>query len=298
MAYTCCIFLDQIELHWHYEEIIALREIAMRRVELRNEKHSGTPASGSVQSKVAKDETLEKLPGSQEASTSGIFSYIFPSWTSWVSSTATTATPNTSMVDEVDANINSPRSPEEIEQERILIRKSESELDEAILDDVKSFGRDALLARFKFVLKQGMVTLNRKTGPFLELDFCGVEIQTELRPRSGSHKIRVTLASLFLRDCPTKSLLVAPHSNSNISYSISSAKSGVLRKSNSGKDIVEPIFCLSYERKPNKKAGHRIGVTTKPLDLVIYPVLWEDIGSFFTCDEKEGKKFKLNNYQS
>jgi len=124
--------------------------------------------------------------------------------------------------------------------------------------------------------------------PFLELDFCGVEIQTEIRPRSGSHKIRMTLASLFLRDCPTKSLLVAPHSHTNLSFP--SAKLGVIRKSSSGKDIVEPIFNLSYERKPNKRTGHRISVTMKPLDLVVYPVLWEDIGNYFTCDETEGKE--------
>jgi hypothetical protein len=282
---------DQFETEQHYEEIVALREVAMRRVELRNENRSGM--SGSTQPKVNPDEPLEKPPGSgsKDPPSTGIFSYVFPSWTNWVSSAAVTSDSEVSIIDEADQaspNTKPAKSQEEMENERIKLRKSESELDEAILDDVKSFGRDALLARFKFVLKQGMVTLNRKAGPFLELDFCGVEIQTELRPRSGSHKFRVSLASLFLRDCPTKSLLVAPHSNSNIGLG-ATAKLGVIRKSNSGKDIIEPIFSLSYERKPNKRAGHRVGVTTKPLDLVIYPVLWEDVGQFFMCDEKEGK---------
>jgi len=71
----------------------------------------------------------------QAASSSGIIAWMFPSWST---TTATDSSSNESQV-----------------------------LDEAILDDMRTFGRDALLARCVFNLKQGAFILQRNRKNFL-----------------------------------------------------------------------------------------------------------------------------------
>lgn len=111
-----------------------------------------------------------------------------------------------------------------------------------------------------------------------ELDVGGVDILTELKPRSGSHKFKMTVASLFLRECSTKSILISPHPFSTKSLSLN-------RYGNKPETTSlnrDPIFSLLYERKPNKKLGHRIGMTTRPLDLILLPKIWDDLNVYFT----------------
>lgn len=256
-----------MESELHYEEIVALREVAMRRVEQRSERPELDLAA---KEQILTFSSTFQISSSASTSSTGIFSYIFPSWSNWLYSADSIALATTEPT--------KATTTEELENEIIQLRKSESELDELIMDDVKSFGRDALLARFKFILKKGVIALNRKSGRFMEMDFYDVDIATELRPKSGAHKFHVTLASLLLRDGTTKSLLVSPHSNQ---YGKSFEKENEIP--------VEPIFQLFYDRKPSKRAGHRISLTTKPMDLVIHPVLWKDVTSFFSCSDVEGK---------
>ena len=114
---------------------------------------------------------------------------------------------------------------------------------------------------------------------YTEFEFTGVDLRTELRPRSGAHKFQMTLASVFLRDCFTKSLIISPHPPST-------GKGGGLPTT--AKEILEPLFRLSYERKPQIKTAHRVSVTAKPLDLVLYPILWDDLVKYFTVNATKG----------
>jgi len=269
-----------MEAELHYDEIIALREVAMRRMEYRSEgplPDRQMPVEPEFPAAAAAQNSSNSTSTSTNSSSSnGVFSYIFPSWSNWLYS-ADSLVPTEPIA---------TTTTEEFENEIIQLRKSESELDELILDDVKSFGRDSLLARFRFVLKKGVITLTRKSGQFLEMDFLDVVIATELRPRSGAHNFNISLASLSLRDCPTKSLLVSPHS------ALPNTLAGKVQSKGSNVSA-EPIFKLAYERRPHRKTGHRISLTTKPLDLVIYPVLWKEVSCFFACSDVEGALFKL-----
>lgn len=98
-----------------------------------------------------------------------------------------------------------------------------------------------------------------------------------LKPRSGSHKFQMTLSSVSLKDCRSKQLIVTAHHTSGTKlfyHNLPSSKS---------KDAAfgESLFSLIYEKKPHKKAAHRISMTTRPLDLILSPELYEDVKKFF-----------------
>lgn len=134
----------------------------------------------------------------------------------------------------------------------------------------------------------------------VELDVGGIDILAELKPRSGSHKFKMTVASLFLRECCTKSVVISPHpfAPSQVSRSLSGTR---LRSSSGERDknvggvgssssSRDPIFSVLYERKPSKRFGHRIIMTTRPLDLIFFPKIWDDINIYFTVfDNQPGK---------
>jgi len=121
-------------------------------------------------------------------------------------------------------------------------------------------------------------------------------VQVCLKPRSGSHTFQVTLCHLKLRECRTKQSILEPHS--------STSPATPLSLSNSPGETF--LFRLMYEMKPNRNAGNRITLLTRPMDLILYPATWNNVSSFFAYESKEGITFSrvsshyykyLTNYQ-
>ncbi|CAG7684383.1 unnamed protein product [Allacma fusca] len=280
---------DRIEYDLHYDEIILLREIAMTRVQLINtqpcDQTQEVKASSSITptNTVQGSENENSSPTSEISQNQSVMGWLFPSWANWVSGsdggdvTGLQGNSERTVSDELVGDKSSSRLSVVSETK---LHQSESDFDEAILDDMKAYGRDALLARFHFILKQGNITIKKKSGPFLEFEFSGVDLRTEIRPRSGAHKFQMTLSSVYLRDFSTKSLIISPHSPKT-------TKGVGLGSKTSHKEVLEPLFRLTYERKPQQKTSHKVSVTAKPLDLVIYPQLREDLAKFFSVNSKQ-----------
>lgn len=134
-------------------------------------------------------EIAVEVPTSTETSSTSnggsIFSYIFPSWSRWASSSSSATVPNADLDLPQPSDIPAQAAvvaqfptlttglvevedkPSSEDLALIELRKSETEFDEAILDDARSFGSDALLARFNFTMSRSLLTLSRKSGPFL-----------------------------------------------------------------------------------------------------------------------------------
>lgn len=81
------------------------------------------------------------------------------------------------------------------------------------------------------------------------------------------------LSSLMMKDCAIKSVILGPHIP--LVFPAQSAE--------------ELLFKLTYEMKPHKKAGHHLSVSTKPLDLLLYPSTWDEVVKFFSVQFEEGK---------
>jgi len=283
-----------VENELHYEETFELRKVAMRRVELKT---NNIKAAESKSTAVVPYQGSESKSMPKEAH-SGVMAWLFPSWNG--SQTAINKESHTGLTDIGDSGDRDSALP-------LVAKPSEVEFEDAILDDVKAFEKDSLLASFKFVLRQGKVNLTRKNESFLgeenqytftrkikeltildvlylasvlfsELDFRGVELKADIKPKSGSHKFRMTLSTLSLKDCSTKSDVVGPHSEG-----AKLPRVGLIDKNE-----VEPLFNFQYEHKPHKKAGHRISVTTKPIDILLNPTLLEEVRKYFSLNIPEG----------
>lgn len=167
-----------MELELHYDDIVILRQIAMRRIEQlckssdfskSSQIHSNTTAMVPVitqpiqaSSDTCNNKTMED--GTKPVTTnSGILAWFFPSWSSG-------STPQQIATPEVwESPSSSITSLSQDSSSTTLMDKSRSEtdFDEAILGEMRAFGRDALLARFNFTLNQGSVLLNKQKGAFL-----------------------------------------------------------------------------------------------------------------------------------
>jgi hypothetical protein len=95
----------------------------------------------------------------------------------------------------------------------------------------------------------------------------------------------MSVASLFLRECCTKSVVISPHPFAPVVRTFSGSRSSGSRppdEKSAGVASRDPIFSVLYERKPNKKFGHRLVMTTRPLDLIFFPKIWDDVIAYFT----------------
>ncbi len=319
---------DRVEQELHYDEILELREIVMLRMERRGGCHAGGGMSTSPSTAQMKKESSSaslalvpvdpnnssqnKLPpqnSSQQTTPSryGIMSWVFPSWSAAPQSEVPLSPSLSNMqlvpVSTLEHSASSPQLALPSSETSMLspsVRGSESDFDEAIMGDVKAFGRDALLARFTFKLDKGTVSLSRKSLPFLEFDFTGVQLEASLKPRSGSHKFQMTLSTVSLKDCRTKQLIVTPHHNIGSGGKIpsynapsslrpnSTASSTSNNKETGSSSSRESLFSLTYEKKPHKKAAHKIVMTSRPLDLILSPEFYEDVVKFFRVREIDG----------
>lgn len=163
--------LDRVETELHYDEIIELREIVM----LRMEKTGCMAGSASTQLRDKSSGTVSAVPSeissqaNVQPSRYGIMSWVFPSWSYAVPENSNSEMPVALPLSPEQSDPTQSAPSTSLSDESVLLthRKSENDLDEAILGDVKAFGRDALLARFNFKLEKGTVALLKKSLPFL-----------------------------------------------------------------------------------------------------------------------------------
>ena len=160
-----------MEADLHYDELIILREIVMAKLDRQTAssyaKAKSPPATPVKE--VALPGAVDEEAANHTAKTSSVVSWMFPSWWGWVSNAEAPegdpcSLPGSPVIEEELLPIRN-RSIDNLSDSKLV--QSQAELDEAILDDVKAFGRDAILARINFELKQGGVTLKKKSSPFL-----------------------------------------------------------------------------------------------------------------------------------
>lgn len=310
---------DRVEQELHFDEIIELREIVMVRMERGDGQSMPSSASTAQLRKETSSSALVPYTDSNSSQTQhqsgvqqtqsryGIMSWLFPSWSGAPATSADVSALSSDMqlvpaqsAEGINNSMSFPQlaSPSENPLLSPTGRQSETDFDEAIMGDVKAFGRDALLARFNFKLDKGTVSLLRKSLPFLEFDFTGVQVDAVVKPRSGSHKFQMTLSTVSLKDCRTKQMIVTPHQNVStgnvkIPASMSSSLAPRPNSATHSKDTTssggESLFSLTYEKKPHKKAAHKIVMTTRPLDLILSPEFYEDLVKFFQVRDVDGK---------
>jgi len=142
---------------------------------LRMEKRGYVGETGNIPSKEKISANNEHVPletSSQTNNTNnvqqsryGIMSWLFPSWSVQPSEQSSLEAEKSSQ--QQFALPSSTQSESFTRSPTVRQSESDLDLDEAILGDVKAFGRDALLARFSFKLDKGVVSLLRKSLPFL-----------------------------------------------------------------------------------------------------------------------------------
>ncbi len=159
-----------MELELHYDDIVELRQIAMHRVERMGKSSEfskiHTPAITTMltpteiiteQTNIKTEDDIATLEqdSSVKSGNAGVLAWFFPSWSSSSTSKQSITEQQPSLLRETNSfsSLNNT--------------KGETDFDEAILGEMKAFGRDVLLARFNFTLNQGSVLLNKHNGPFL-----------------------------------------------------------------------------------------------------------------------------------
>jgi len=123
---------DNIELDLHYDDILFLRKIVMtgkEKLETMGQAVKVRKSTANISEKLA-------------CGTSGLLAWMFPSWSG----------PN------VDATALSPEQS---------ATPDVSVFDDAILNDMQTFGSDVLLARCTFHLNQGVFLLRKNQTDFL-----------------------------------------------------------------------------------------------------------------------------------
>ncbi|XP_044753631.1 vacuolar protein sorting-associated protein 13D [Coccinella septempunctata] len=232
---------DEVEETRDFEELKALREIAMQTVKLPNLKSNSNNSAGRSM--------LENW---------------FPGWVGWYSSAPA----------ESEASETSSPEAKQLEGE-ILQVLSDS------VENNTIFKRDAVFGKFNFCLKKGSInlctTMDGETSPMLELEFKNLSLNIVSKPRTQAHLVELSLGALYLKDKITQnslfSVLVGPPGLERGFVSRSrgpqSPRVSVVNQLDS---YNECLFYIAYEKKPsNSSADYRLCIQSKCLDIVYQP---------------------------
>ncbi|XP_041977291.1 vacuolar protein sorting-associated protein 13D [Aricia agestis] len=238
-----------------------LREIAMRKVPV------STPAS-----------TPE-----QASSGRSVLVRWFPQWWGWYAPPPGEPAPAAPPPGEpAPASAPAPTTPRLEDEILDVIADS--------LDDNTLLRRDALFGLFEFTLHRGSLDLcdddapvgevsdGEARGTGVELQFSLVRARVESRPRAGAHSLHVSLGGLALRERVTPRtlfpVLVAPQGLIRDGLSNAASAAAGQRRPPPTPAPAEPLFQLSYERRP---AGHscdyKLRVRCTSLEVVWCPAV-------------------------
>ncbi|XP_077998114.1 intermembrane lipid transfer protein VPS13D-like [Glandiceps talaboti] len=289
---------EKTEIELTFDELRILREVAMERV--RKEEALAVAAKEKIDS-----EQLQ-LQKEEQQYQSGTFQRWFPGWGGWYSSSS--ATPETSPTSTGMSAVDGTASlnKDEIEEEILDALGDNS-------DDDTFMKRDNIFALLTFSLQSGTFKLNEDSATtgssvtkqgILELEFAGVNMSFESRPRSRSMLLNVSLGALYLRDLLTVDsifpVLVSPQQNRDeISIQTRPPYFGRFTKSAETSSYVKPVqmmtavkseealFVMTYEKRPpHSHADYRLEVTTRPLDIIYNPKPIRRVSEFFSSKQK------------
>ncbi|KAG8285050.1 hypothetical protein J6590_089294 [Homalodisca vitripennis] len=243
---------DKVEWERGFEELRALREVAMCRV-----RPPALPNAVAVH---------------KQQGRSVLVSW-FPQWWGWYSAPAPASTVSPA-TDTGPASAPAPAPGPPTLEDEIL---------DVLADTVENstlLKRDTVFGQINFTVNQGIFHLcGDNQTPVMELQFERVRLGLESRPRTGSHCVQVELGGLMLHDNLTLDsafpVLISPQS-SEAAPSGRPARNlppGLQRLLNQSSDTKEePLFHLSYEYKPfNSSADFRLEVRSEALDVVYNP---------------------------
>ncbi|KAJ8920133.1 hypothetical protein NQ315_011790 [Exocentrus adspersus] len=228
---------EDVEWGRGYEDLKVLRELAMSSVTLPEVNSNNAKSTGR-----------------------NMLVSWFPTWMGWYSSNA--------------AESASTSSPEATQLEgEILQVLADSAENNTILK------RDAVFGHFNFCLKKGTLNLcasqDDESSAMLALEFKNLSLNILSKPRTSSHKVELSLHSLFLKDKITPNtmfpVLVGPPGQDRVNVprgTRGSATKGVPKLD----DGAENLFYLAYEKNPpNSGCDYRLSVKSKCLDVVYQP---------------------------
>ncbi|XP_054285267.1 intermembrane lipid transfer protein VPS13D-like [Macrosteles quadrilineatus] len=245
---------DKVEWERGFEELRALREVAMTRV---------------------RPPPLPEPPDSHSQGRSVLLSW-FPQWWGWYSSPTST---NPSLTPEPPPQ----GAASTTEQSREMTQTLEDEILDALADSVENstlLKRDTVFGQLNFTINQGTFNLcNENQKSLMELQFEKVRLGLESRPRTGSHCVTVMLGGLSLHDNLTEDsafpVLISPQSSESAPSGrpARNLPPGLQRLLNQSSEMKEePLFHFLYEYKPfNSAADFRLQIHSQALDVVYNP---------------------------
>ncbi|XP_063232383.1 intermembrane lipid transfer protein Vps13D [Bacillus rossius redtenbacheri] len=243
---------EAVEAERGYEELRALREVALRKVQAQR----SAPAPGAGR---------------------GTLLQWFPQLWGW-SNTAAPPGPD-------------PLAGKEAEiEEEILDVLADSMENNTLLRRDTVFGQFNLTLRkgtfHLCTVREGGEGDAGRVKPVISLEFEDMGVGWESRPRSGSHKFSLVLGGIFLRDQLTRDtafpVLVGPQ---QLETSVFPARFRVPRSAGQpGRSSPDkPLFSLLYEYKPFSSAKeYRLQVGTQSLEVVYNVSALEWLTDFFT----------------
>lgn len=225
----------------------------------------------------------------------------FPGWLGWYGGTDNQEMSSTSS------------TPPTLEDQSMLVPQSsfEDEILSALADSVESnsiLKRDAVFGKFSFNLKKGSLDVYRggfgtDLSQVIEFQFENLLLNVELRPRSASHFVSLSLGSILLKDHLTLNTefpdVIKPQ-----------AKDDLLQKSKTQRsrlslsliplspppveESAEPLLLLEYEKKPiNCSTDYRLLVKSRSLDVVYNLDVIKWILDFLSKPHVQGAKKKI-----
>ncbi|KAK9889536.1 hypothetical protein WA026_006891 [Henosepilachna vigintioctopunctata] len=232
---------DQVELEREYDELVILREVAMRTVKL--------PKKKPYQNNSAGRSMLENW---------------FPGWVGWYSGTNESTTENT--------------SPEAKQLEgEILQVLADSAENNTIFKRDAVFGKFTFCLKRGCINLCTARDDTRESSPMLELEFKNLSINIVSKPRTDAHLVELSLGALYLKDKIAQnslfSVLVGPpgYERTQIARSRTphSPRVSVVNQLDYCNDC---LFYIAYEKKPqNSMCDYRLCIQTKSLDIVYQP---------------------------
>lgn len=196
----------------------------------------------------------------------------FPQWWGWYktdSPTSPESLTTTSTAQSADSTI--PKDQNQLEDE-ILNALAGSVENNSLLK------RDAVFGKFTFTLNKGTLDVcngvpDAQSRLMLQLQFENLLLDIESRPRSGSHFVGLSLGSVFVKDHITNNAdfpdLIRPQCKDELLVAHSRLHRSNVQRHNSSTTSTDPLFQMSYERKPlSFDTDYRLQIKSQSLDVV------------------------------
>ncbi|KAL1513260.1 hypothetical protein ABEB36_002689 [Hypothenemus hampei] len=234
---------DEVEWDREYEDLKALREVAMNSVTL--------PSRNAAQQKSSGRTLLESW---------------FPQWLGWYS------------VSNEDDNTPISLESQQLEGEILQVLADSAENNSIFKRDVV-FGQFTFCLKSGTI---GLCSIDqevKQTSSMFELEFKNLSVTLTSKPRISSHMVELILDAMYLKDKFTKDsmfpVLVGPPGLDRTSVrtrSTSIPQTGRVLSSGKLEDIEQRLFYLAYEKKPpHSGCDYRLNIKTKCLDVVYQP---------------------------